>query len=289
MTAEKTKTYNRYSNDENVLSIYLKEINSIPLLSREDEDKYARQAAAGDKKAREILIKSNLRFVVNVAKKYQNKGIPLSDLINEGNIGLMNAIEKYDVDRGYHFISYAVWWIKQSILKSIGEKSRMIRLPLNRAGELVQIERAKKELLAEKGIDPELQEIADAVGLDEEHVRDLIEISRELVSIDNPVKAGEKESALLSDYIVDTKTPKPEDIVIDNSLKVEINKLLETLSEKEADIIEQRFGLNGLIPMSLKEIGDRYNLTKERIRQIEKKAIDRLKHVSRSQYLEAFV
>ncbi len=147
----------------------------------------------------------------------------------------------------------------------------------------------KKELLAEKGIDPELQEIADAVGLDEEHVRDLIEISRELVSIDNPVKAGEKESALLSDYIVDTKTPKPEDIVIDNSLKVEINKLLETLSEKEADIIEQRFGLNGLIPMSLKEIGDRYNLTKERIRQIEKKAIDRLKHVSRSQYLEAFV
>ncbi len=289
MTAEKTKTYNRYSNDENILSIYLKEINSIPLLSREDEDKYARQAAAGDKKAREILIKSNLRFVVNVAKKYQNKGIPLSDLINEGNIGLMNAIEKYDVDRGYHFISYAVWWIKQSILKSIGEKSRMIRLPLNRAGELVQIERAKKELLAEKGIDPELQEIADAVGLDEEHVRDLIEISRELVSIDNPVKAGEKESALLSDYIVDTKTPKPEDIVIDNSLKVEINKLLETLSEKEADIIEQRFGLNGLIPMSLKEIGDRYNLTKERIRQIEKKAIDRLKHVSRSQYLEAFV
>ena len=246
-------------------------------------------AAAGDENAREILIKSNLRFVVNVAKKYQNRGIPLSDLINEGNIGLMNAIEKYDVDRGYHFISYAVWWIKQSILKSIGEKSRMIRLPLNRAGELVQIERAKKELLAENGIDPELQEIADSVGLDEEHVRDLINISRDLVSIDNPVKSGERESALLSDYIVDNKTPGPEDIVIDSSLKAEINKLLETLTEKEADIIEQRFGLNGLIPMSLKEIGDRYNLTKERIRQIEKKAIDRLKHVSRSRYLEAFV
>ena len=289
MTAEKTKTYNRYSNDENILSIYLKEINSIPLLSREDEDKYARLAADGDKAAREILIKSNLRFVVNVAKKYQNKGIPLSDLINEGNIGLMNAIEKYDVDRGYHFISYAVWWIKQSILKSIGEKSRMIRLPLNRAGELVQIERAKKELLAENGIDPELQEIADAVGLDEEHVRDLINISRDLVSIDNPVKSSEKESALLSDYIVDNKNPRPEDIIIDSSLKAEINKLLETLTEKEAHIIEQRFGLNGLIPMSLKEIGDRYNLTKERIRQIEKKAIDRLKHVSRSRYLEAFV
>ena len=289
MTAERTRLYNSQSNDENVLSIYLKEINAIPLLSREDEDKYARLAADGDEKAREILIKSNLRFVVNVAKKYQNKGIPLSDLINEGNIGLMNAIEKYDVDRGYHFISYAVWWIKQSILKSIGEKSRMIRLPLNRAGELVQIERAKKELLSENGIDPELQEIADAVGLNEEHVRDLIDISRDLVSIDNPVKSGEKESALLSDYIVDNKTPQPEDIVIDSSLKEEINKLLETLSEKEADIIEQRFGLNGIIPMSLKEIGDRYNLTKERIRQIEKKAIDRMKHVSRSRYLEAFV
>ena len=289
MAAEKINRYSGYSNDENILSIYLKEINNIPLLSREEEDKYARLAAEGDKHAREILIKANLRFVVNVAKKYQNRGIPLSDLINEGNIGLMNAIEKYDVDRGYHFISYAVWWIKQSILKSIGEKSRMIRLPLNRAGELVQIERAKKELLAERGIDPELQEIADAVGLDEEHVRDLINISRDLVSIDNPINSGEKESALLSDYIIDSKTPMPEEIVIDSSLKEEINKLLETLSEKEADIIEQRFGLNGFIPMSLKEIGDRYNLTKERIRQIEKKAIDRLKHVSRSRYLEAFV
>ena len=289
MAENKINRYSNYSNDENILSIYLKEINNIPLLSREDEDKYARLAADGDESAREILIKANLRFVVNVAKKYQNRGIPLSDLINEGNIGLMNAIEKYDVDRGYHFISYAVWWIKQSILKSIGEKSRMIRLPLNRAGELVQIERARKELFAENGMDPELQEIAEAVGLDEEHVRDLINISRDLVSIDNPINSGEKESALLSDYIVDSRTPQPEEIVIDSSLKAEINKLLETLTEKEADIIEQRFGLNGLIPMSLKEIGDRYNLTKERIRQIEKKAIDRLKHVSRSRYLESFV
>ncbi len=290
MTAEKIKiNKSRTNNEENVLSIYLKEINSIPLLSREDEDKYARLAAKGNQEARDILVKSNLRFVVNVAKKYQNQGIPLSDLINEGNIGLMNAIEKYDVDRGYHFISYAVWWIKQSILKSIGEKSRMIRLPLNRAGELIQIERAKKELLTETGMDPELKVLAEAVNLDEEHVRDLINIAQDHISIDNPVKSTEKESALLSDYIVDTKNPLPEEIVIDNSLKTEINKLLQTLSNKEADIIEQRFGLNGFTPLSLKEIGDRYNLTKERIRQIEKKAIDRLKHISRSQYLEAFI
>ncbi len=290
MTAEKIKiNKSRTNNEENVLSIYLKEINSIPLLSRADEDKYARLAAKGNQEARDILVKSNLRFVVNVAKKYQNQGIPLSDLINEGNIGLMNAIEKYDVDRGYHFISYAVWWIKQSILKSIGEKSRMIRLPLNRAGELIQIERAKKELLTETGMDPELKVLAEAVNLDEEHVRDLINIAQDHISIDNPVKSTEKESALLSDYIVDTKNPLPEEIVIDNSLKTEINKLLQTLSNKEADIIEQRFGLNGFTPLSLKEIGDRYNLTKERIRQIEKKAIDRLKHISRSQYLEAFI
>ena len=290
MKTKQTAVYkNKRNNDENILSIYLKEINSIPLLSRDDEDKYARLASEGDKDARNILVKSNLRFVVNVAKKYQNQGIPLSDLINEGNIGLMNAIEKYDVDRGYHFISYAVWWIKQSIMKSIGEKSRMIRLPLNRAGELSQIKRAKKELLIQNGIDPELKEIAEAVNLDEEHVRDLINISRDYISIDKPLKAGESESALLGDYIEDSKNPNPEETIIDNSLKTEINKLLQTLSTKEADIIEQRFGLNGFIPLSLKEIGDRYNLTKERIRQIEKKAIDRLKHVSRSQYLEAYV
>ncbi|MCP5514278.1 MAG: RNA polymerase sigma factor RpoD/SigA [Spirochaetales bacterium] len=277
------------TSDENTLSIYLKEINNIPLLSREDEEKYARLAAAGDKNARDILVKSNLRFVVNVAKKYKNQGIPLSDLINEGNIGLLNAVEKYDVDRGYHFISYAVWWIKQAILKAIGEKSRMIRLPLNRAGELVQIERLKKEYLAINGSDPDLKDIASDLSLTEEHVREMINISREHISIDTPVSSGERDSAKISDYIEDTRYKQPDEFIIDRSLKEEINKLLATLSGKEADIIEQRFGLNGETPQSLKEIGDRFNLTKERIRQIEKKALERLKHVSRKQYLEAYI
>ncbi len=276
-----------YSDDENVLSIYLKEINKIPLLTRSEETHHARLAAEGDEKSIHVLIKSNLRFVVNVAKKYQNQGLPLSDLISEGNIGLMNAIERFDVDKGYHFISYAVWWIKQSILKAVCEKSRMIRLPLNRANELVQIEKARKDLQSLKEEDPEIEEIASAVGMEKEHVSNLINISRDIVSLETPVY-DEKHSSLLSDFIEDCDYMPPDEVVIEKALKSDINNLLNTLSDKEADIIQHRFGLNGRNPLSLKEIGDRYNLTKERIRQIEKKALVRLQHPSRSQFLKAY-
>ncbi len=289
MTAEKTKRQKAVSyDDENILSMYLQEINRIPLLSREEEDTYARRAAQGDKEAQDMLVKSNLRFVVNVAKKYQNQGLPLSDLISEGNIGLINAIERYDVDKGYHFISYAVWWIRQAILKAICEKSRMIRLPLNRANELVQIEKAKKLIQSEKGEDPEINEIAGAVNMDASHVSDLISISRDLVSLETPVYS-EKDSSELGDFIEDSDYSPPEVKVIESSLKDDINNVLDTLSAKESDIIQHRFGLNGKSPLSLKEIGDRYNLTKERIRQIEKKALRRLQHPSRSKYLEAYI
>ena len=277
---------NKYD-DENVLSIYLKEINRIPLLSREEEDKYARLAAKGDKAAIDKLVSSNLRFVVNVAKKYQNQGLPLSDLINEGNIGLMNAIERYDVDKGYHFISYAVWWIRQAILKAVCEKSRMIRLPLNRANELVQIEKAKKELMSDRGESPDAQDIAWALSMNKEHVSNLLNVSREHVSLETPVYM-DRDSSSLGDFIEDDEYTSPEEAAIANSLKNDINMILGTLSEKESDIINLRFGLNGKAPMSLKEIGDKYGLTKERIRQIEKKAIARLRHPSRSKYLEAY-
>lgn len=285
-----TKTYTSKRSaydDENVLSMYLKEINEIPLLTRELENKYARAAAKGEKFAKDMLVKSNLRFVVNVAKKYQNQGLPLTDLISEGNIGLMNAIERFDVEKGYHFISYAVWWIRQAILKAICEKSRMIRLPLNRANELVQIEKARKELQSGKAEDPELRDIARAVNMDEDHVLDLINISRDLVSLETPVY-NEKDSSQLGDFIEDSGYDHPEDVAIENSLIEDINEVLQTLTEKEAEIIQYRFGLNGRSPLSLKEIGDKYNLTKERIRQIEKKAIKRLQHPSRSQYLESY-
>jgi RNA polymerase primary sigma factor len=267
--------------------MYLKEINKVPLLTREEEDHFARRAAKGEKLAKDKLVSANLRFVVNVAKKYQNQGLPLSDLISEGNIGLMNAIERFDVDKGYHFISYAVWWIRQAILKAICEKSRMIRLPLNRANELVQIEKARKELQSGKGEEPEIEEIAKVVNMSPDHVADLINISRDLVSLETPVYA-EKDSSQLGDFIEDAGYDHPEDRAIETSLKEDINDVLRSLTDKESEIIQYRFGLNGRSPLSLKEIGDRYHLTKERIRQIEKKALKRLQHPSRSQYLEAY-
>lgn len=277
-----------YEDDDNIIAMYLKEINRIPLLSREDEEKYATLAAQGDKNAREILIKSNLRFVVNVAKKFKNKGLPMADLINEGNIGLINAIEKYDVSRGYHFISYAVWWIRQAILKAIGEKSKMIRLPLNRFGELVQIEKARKVMYESLGREPDAAEIAKNLNMDKNTVAELLSISREYVSLDAPVKTGSRDSSIIGDFIEDKITEKPEDEVVNESLRTEVEKLLEKLPEKEAAILKQRYGLGGENPKSLKEIGDLFHLTKERIRQIEKRAISRLKSMPMAQELQAY-
>jgi len=274
--------------DENVLSIYLKEINRIPLLSREDEDKYARAAATGDQKARDMLVKSNLRFVVNVAKKYQNQGLPLADLISEGNIGLINAIERYDVDKGYHFISYAVWWIRQAILKAICEKSRMIRLPLNRANELVQIEKARKMIEGVMTEDEEIREIARLLEMEPEHVADIVAVSRELVSLETPV-FDERDSSVVGDFVENSTYVAPEDYVVEQNLKDDINAVLRTLSDKEREVVEYRFGLNGRRAMSLKEIGDRFHLTKERIRQIEKNALRRLSQPNRAELLESYV
>jgi RNA polymerase primary sigma factor len=276
------------TDDENILSLYLKEINRIPLLAREEEEEYARRAAKGEQDAKNRLIKANLRFVVNVAKKYQNQGLPLADLISEGNIGLMNAIERFDVSKGYHFISYAVWWIRQAILKAICEKSRMIRLPLNRANELVQIEKVRKELAGNGRGDSEIVEIARQLDMDEDHVAELLNISRDLVSLDTPIY-DEKDSSLLSDFVEDKGYKQPHEAAVDQALAAEINQVLSTLSQKESDIIQYRFGLNGRRPMSLKEIGTRYKLTKERIRQIEKKALKRLQHPSRSGPLRAYL
>jgi RNA polymerase primary sigma factor len=293
MTTIKTKpktNVNRAVNaDENVLSIYLKEINRIPLLSKEEEYRTAQAAATGDKRAQDKLVNANLRFVVNVAKKYQGQGLPLSDLISEGNIGLLNAIERYDVNKGYHFISYAVWWIRQAILKAICEKSRMIRLPLNRANELVQIEKARKIVQDGHNTDTEINEIARLLDMDADHVADLVNISRDLVSLENPVYAADKDSSILGDFIEDENYRSPDEHAVDRALHDDIEAVLGTLNQKEADIIRFRFGLGDTIPMSLKEIGDRFNLTKERIRQIEKKALKRLQHPSRQRILENYV
>ena len=277
----------KFNEDANVLAMYLKEINRIPLLSREDEEKYAALAAQGDENAREILIKSNLRFVVNVAKKFRNKGLPMADLINEGNIGLINAIEKYDVTRGYHFISYAVWWIRQAILKAIGEKSKMIRLPLNRFGELVQIDKARKVMFEALGREPDAEELAEHLKMDKSVVSELLSISREYVSLDTPIGEG-RDASLLGDFVEDKINEQPEDEVVGQSLKTEVAKLLDKLPEKEAEILKQRYGIGGVAPKSLKEIGDLFHLTKERIRQIEKRAILRLRAMPMTKELQAY-
>src|SRR4030042_1493382 len=230
--------------DENILSLYLKETNRIPLLTRSEEEETAGAAAKGDKTAKTPLIKANLRFVVNVAKKYQNQGLPLADLISEGNIGLINAIDRFDVEKGYHFISYAVWWIRQAILKAICEKSRMIRLPLNRANELVQIEKMRKDLQSEGGWRSETEEIARRLDADPDHVAELVNISRDLVSLDTPVYS-EKDSSLLGDFVEDRNHQAPEELTVQNSLRADINGVLDTLTRKESEIIQYRFGLNG--------------------------------------------
>ena len=287
-TKKASAPINDSSLDANVLSIYLKEINRVPLLSREEEDRYARLAAQGDQAAKDMLVKGNLRFVVNVAKKYQNQGLPLADLISEGNIGLINAIERYDVDKSYHFISYAVWWIRQAILKAVCEKSRMIRLPLNRANELVQIEKARKYVNAGLSEDGEIGEIARMLDMDPAHVADLVNVSRDLVSLDTPV-FDERDSIVLGDFIENDAYGTPDENVIERGLKDDINAVLLTLTEKEREVVQYRFGLNGRRAMSLKEIGDRFKLTKERIRQIEKNALKRLSEPTRSEALVGYV
>lgn len=277
------------SGNDNVLALYLKDINKIPLLTREEENDLAVKAARGDEKAKHKIVNANLRFVVNVAKKYQNRGLDLTDLISEGNIGLLTAIERFDVTKGYHFISYAVWWIRQAILKAICEKSRPIRLPLNRANELVQIEKARKTLTGNKSEEEEIAEVAGMLNMDSVHVREIIRISRDMVSLDSALRPADADSATIGEFLEDDQYENPEQSAINMTMREDIDSVLDSLSEKEAEVLRYRYGLNGSSSMSLKEVGDVFNLTKERIRQIEKKALRRLQHPQRMSRLEAYV
>ena len=263
------------------LAIYLKEINNIPLLTPEEEKEYAILATKGDKKARQKLIDSNLRFVIKIAKKYRNNGLSFSDLISEGNIGLMLAADKFDPSKGFRFISYAVWWIKQTILKAISEKSKVIRLPVNRINELSRIESEREK----KG--GSVEEIATSMNIDTPTLNAMINVSQKPLSFDEPIKKGEE--TVVGELLKDEIHPSPETDVLNQSLKEEVQMMLSTLSNREAEILKYRFGLAGEEPHSLLEVGMEFNLTKERIRQIEKKSIEKLKRVAKNKGLEYYV
>lgn len=287
MSKKSNTMYN--SNDNEVLSSYLETIDKIPLLNYEEEYELALKAKSGDKKARDKIVSSNLRFVVSVAKKYRGQGLPLEDLIDEGNYGLMIAIDKYEPEKGYHFISYAVWWIRQSILKALAEQSRPVRLPLNRSNELISIVKAKK-ILSDKGIlNPSVEEIAHECGLDRDTVKSLLDITKEMISLDAPVKEGESEDDDFSllNFIGD-ENDSPEGKMVNTMMKEDVEKLLSLLNDKERDIIMKRYGFNSSSPMSLAQIGSQYNLTKERIRQIEKSALDKLRKYSEEKEYEYY-
>ena len=278
---------NRSNNAENgALSMYLRDIEKIPLIGRDEEYDLAMKAKNGDAAARERLVNGNLRFVVSIAKQFQGRGLPLIDLISEGNVGLLTAIDKFEPEKGYHFISYAVWWIRQSILKAIGEKSRMIRLPMNKSADLIQILQAKSNLEKKGYDDASIEAIAAECGMSESDVLEIMQIARDVSSLDAPV--GSEEDTSFGDFI-ESDDPRPEDVVMDEALKNSVRKILGTLSEKERGIITLRFGLDNNEAMSLKEVGEVYNLTKERIRQIEKKVLGSLLQNDEVKELKAYI
>jgi RNA polymerase primary sigma factor len=285
MKSNTSRAVNMYDDDESSLTLYLREINTISLLSHEQEKELAIKAKNGDIEARNTLVQSHLRFVVNVAKKFQNQGMPLSDLISEGNMGLIHAIERFEPEQGYHFISYAVWWIKQSIMKALVEKSRSIRLPQNRANELIQIERLRRAMQSDNQ-DPSVYDIARILNMDASMVQDLLNVAKGQVSLDAPTKSDTDNQSTLDEYIQDERYPTPHVAAEKSALKQEIGQLLQTLPVKEAKVLTLRFGLMGHRPHSLKEVGEIFKLTKERIRQIEKKALATLREQSGDQLID---
>lgn len=269
------------------LDKYLQEIGKVDLLTPDEEVDLAKRIREGDQFALERLTKANLRFVVSVAKQYQNQGLSLGDLINEGNLGLIKAAQRFDETRGFKFISYAVWWIRQSILQALAEQSRIVRLPLNRVGSLNKISKTYSELEQKFEREPSPEELSEALDLPTSEIVDTMKVSGRHVSMDAPFVQGE-ENCLL-DVLEDETEISPDSTLITDSLRREIKRSLSTLTPREADVVVLYFGLNGEHPLTLEEIGERFNLTRERVRQIKEKAIRRLRHTSRSRALKAYL
>ncbi|KEO74029.1 sigma-70 family RNA polymerase sigma factor [Anditalea andensis] len=269
------------------LDKYLQEIGKVDLLTADEEVVLAKRIREGDQLALEKLTKANLRFVVSVAKQYQNQGLSLGDLINEGNLGLIKAAQRFDETRGFKFISYAVWWIRQSILQALAEQSRIVRLPLNRVGSLNKISKTFSELEQKFEREPSPEELAEVLEVTAGEVVDTMKISGRHVSMDAPFVQGEENSLL--DVLENDGDEKPDDGLMNDSLRKEVQRALSTLTQREADVITLYFGLNGEHAMTLEEIGEKFNLTRERVRQIKEKAIRRLRHTSRSKTLKPYL
>jgi RNA polymerase primary sigma factor len=277
---------NRFLSDESSLALYLKEISKNKTLTLEEEAQLAIKIRDGDKKALEKLVKANLRFVVSVCRNYQNQGLPLSDLINEGNLGLIRAAKRFDEKKNFKFISYAVWWIRQSILQALAEQSRIIKLPLNRVGTIHKIGKTQSRLEQKLRRAPMVEEIAQELQIDELEVQETIKIGNTHMSLDAPLQQG--EDSKLMDLLQDENQELPDNGVLDVSLQSEIDKTLDTLSEREKEVVKLYFGIGEDTAHTLEEIGHRFNLTRERVRQIKEKAIKRLKHSSRSKKLKIY-
>jgi RNA polymerase primary sigma factor len=269
------------------LDKYLQEIGKVELLHADEEVELARRIREGDAQALERLTKANLRFVVSVAKQYQNQGLSLGDLINEGNLGLIKAAQRFDETRGFKFISYAVWWIRQSILQALAEQSRIVRLPLNRVGSLNKIAKTFSELEQRYEREPSPEELAEVLELTASEIIDTLKVSGRHISVDAPFAQGEENSLL--DILEYEGNDKPDSGLITDSLKREIQRALAMLTPRESDIIILYFGLNGKQALTLEEIGEKFSLTRERVRQIKEKAIRRLRHTSRSKTLKPYL
>ena len=271
------------------LDKYLQEIGRVDLISADEEVELARKIRAGDRLALERLTKANLRFVVSVSKQYQNQGLALPDLINEGNLGLIKAAERFDETRGFKFISYAVWWIRQSILQALAEQARIVRLPLNKIGNINKINRAFSELEQKFERPPSAEELAEFLSCSTDEIKQSLAQNGRHISMDAPLIESDESSSNMYDVLVGDSLPSPESNLVLESLRSDIRRSLTTLTARESEVISMFYGLEGKAPLSLEEIGDRFELTRERVRQIKEKAIRRLKHTSKNKMLQEYL
>lgn len=271
------------------LDKYLVEIGRVDLITAQEEVELARRIKAGDQRALDKLTRANLRFVVSVAKQYQNQGLTLPDLINEGNVGLIKAARRFDETRGFKFISYAVWWIRQSILQALAEQARVVRLPLNKIGAIGKVNRAYSELEQKLERAPSAEELGHHLEIPVKDIKHALESNGRHISMDAPLKEGDESSSNMYDLLENDTLSGPEEGLLHQSLQKEINRSLTTLTSREADVLKLYFGLDGKRQMSLDEIGYRFDLTRERVRQIKEKAVRRLRHTSRSKMLKSYL